>query len=82
VLIFVLFFRAKRVRDVLGRTVRDGKAPADLGSLRAAAAMLPRIEKVTPASALSDVIMYVCVSLGWLHEVVSRLVASGFLAHQ
>jgi hypothetical protein len=27
--------------------MREGKAPADLGPLKAAAAMLPRIEKVT-----------------------------------
>ena len=26
--------------------MRDGKAPADLGSMRAAAAVVPRIEKV------------------------------------
>ena len=38
--------RAKRIRDLLRRVMRDGKAPADLGSMRAAAAVVPRIEKV------------------------------------
>ena len=33
--------------ELLGRVMREGKAPADLGQLKAAAAMLPRIEKVT-----------------------------------
>jgi hypothetical protein len=35
------------VCELLGRVMREGKAPADLGPLKAAAAMLPRIEKVT-----------------------------------
>ena len=42
---------SKRVRGLWGRIMRDGRVPTDVNLVKAAGALMPRIEKVGPRSA-------------------------------
>ena len=42
---------SKRVRGLWGRIMRDGRVPTDVNLVKAAGALVPRVEKVGPRSA-------------------------------
>ena len=48
---------SKRVRGLWGRIMRDGRVPTDVNLVKAAGALVPRIEKVCPCSARGSLVL-------------------------